>query len=753
VPVRVLEALVYDLRIRGVEVTQGIAFDRVLTPADADGSGRVSHYPFMLHTGGKTVVRVYADNALPTPAGGVEGVSARLYGFHAETGAPLQGSPLSPELGRRTLANRIDLATARRDPDGAFTFTLPWNWTEGFQPPGTRSLGFPTELRIELVPPPATATLRECDGCQANNTFTLANVHYAPTAPFRIAPLRLRVRGTTLPSAQAVFRLARQMTPTRIELPGYLGTIDVTDIVQSGDSVTEQQAEAAERVFQWSEDNPSAGQMTIGVAGAFNGVEFTNPGTLFGELIDWPFCLSYLVGNTCAGSPVAVVTFNRPLTSVAHELHHGLGRPHASPCGGGGDNGQVAESWPPDQQGLIQGVGLDVRPRSGGSDGPYRIIAPGLAGQPAQWYDFMSYCASTADNDAWVSTHGWRDLVQMLSRGASHGFITPSAVAPAAGAQPLTALAPLTATTPTLTIHGWLHDSGRVEIASIRPRQGRPATFPASPFHLVVRDEAGQVRSDTPMWVEQGHIDGVGALTFLWHEVPAADAASVEITHNGVSVTQRVRSPNAPQVTILSPAPGEQVDRTGDFIVRWQASDADGDPLMATVDYTVDEGQSFRTLFLGPNANEAAIPSEDLTGSPRARIRVRISDGFNQTAALSEAFSVVAAPPRVVIESPTDGQQIMQHAVLVLNGEASDDALQPVAEDRLCWFAGATPLGCGARQSVTSLEPGQHELRLVAQDSQGTSASASVTVEVLPSPEDTAEEGDSLRLFLPLITR
>ena len=113
----------------------------------------------------------------------------------------------------------------------------------------------------------------------------------------------------------------------------------------------------------------------------------------------------------------------RPLTSTAHEFMHLLGFQHASPCGGGGSGGEADADWPPDQQGYIQGVGLDRRPNSAGA-GLYKIIAAGVGN--AQWYDLMSYCANIDDSDSWISTINWTKFVQERSTPVSR-------TAPAAG--------------------------------------------------------------------------------------------------------------------------------------------------------------------------------------------------------------------------------------------------------------------------------------------------------------------------------
>ena len=78
-------------------------------------------------------------------------------------------------------------------------------------------------------------------------------------------------------------------------------------------------------------------------------------------------------------------TGDRPLTSASHEVMHQFGLVHASAaCGGGG------ESWPPDQLGYLDGIGVNTTTE------PYQFIAAGSPDFPSypHAYDLMSYCAN-----------------------------------------------------------------------------------------------------------------------------------------------------------------------------------------------------------------------------------------------------------------------------------------------------------------------------------------------------------------------
>ena len=94
---------------------------------------------------------------------------------------------------------------------------------------------------------------------------------------------------------------------------------------------------------------------------------------------------------------------DRPITGIAHELNHGIGRVHAGQSCGSNSNGQIGEPWPPvatittpatattpatttTQDGNLDGFALDTNTPS-----PYSLRAP--AGQ----FDLMSYCTGGGD--------------------------------------------------------------------------------------------------------------------------------------------------------------------------------------------------------------------------------------------------------------------------------------------------------------------------------------------------------------------
>jgi hypothetical protein len=118
-----------------------------------------------------------------------------------------------------------------------------------------------------------------------------------------------------------------------------------------------------------------------------------------------------------------------------------------------------------------------------------------------------------------------------------------------------------------------------------------------------------------------------------------------------------------------------------------------------------------------------------LSRSRRARIRVRVSDGFNEGRATSGLFTAVGRAPLVKILSPRARTKVAADGVLSLTGQAYDDRGDLVSDRHLVWYAGRKRVGRGARLTLSGFTPGRLRLRLLARV-RGSTGSARVTVRV-----------------------
>ncbi|HUO74393.1 MAG TPA: hypothetical protein VMU39_26710 [Solirubrobacteraceae bacterium] len=749
-----------DVHAVGIDVTQGVVPDpprpsalskiaaasavklvhqRLLRDADAtfllnnDKQDPRTNRITWLQRFGTTVARVYASALIAPNGTDVPNVQMKLFGFrdgHELSGSPLlsQTGPLNVPLGPpfTTHAMRVGYSPV----DGAlpaFTFTIPHDWVS--EPGNVAFLAVP-----ELVGPRLD---RQCNtvACELAQQAGSGDFQFSDTGLFIVRTVAMTASGDpALPDPWTVFDAAANITPVAVLPSPYQGTIDITPITtcKAGDKsqpCTNPNGWVTGQIGNWLANNQPVIPATVKVTTI--GVH-KNHGNAQGYS-GWPGSCSDnspwggAICETSNNSPVSQVEANRPLTSVAHEMLHDLGRPHAddssSGCGGNGEG-------KPDSKGDTLAIGLDRHPGSGGSvTNPYQILSPGLPGQQSAIYDPMSYCAdNNPEDNTWMSAHNWDEVagewIFFLKRAAASS-VRPVVESVAAGSG--------------MQVTGMTEGSDTL-ITQVEPARDTAASAaaapPSSPIHAVVRNAAGALVGDAPLTITAGHLDsgttGKPSVPVIYFNgtVPAAGAAEIQITQAGSVVAVRTRSPHAPFVQLLAPRRGT-IGLARTVTLAWRASDADHDPLTASVDYSANGGRRWHTVFSGAGAGTTLkLPSRYFAGSRNARIRIRVNDGFNESVAVSGRLQAVGSPPTVTITAPANRQTFPSDATVFLNGAAFDDAFQLLGARQLHWFAGRRSLGTGQSVSARDLTPGTVVIRLVARDAHGRTGTASVRIRV-----------------------
>jgi hypothetical protein len=169
--------------------------------------------------------------------------------------------------------------------------------------------------------------------------------------------------------------------------------------------------------------------------------------------------------------------------------------------------------------------------------------------------------------------------------------------------------------------------------------------------------------------------------------------------------------------------------------ITWEVTDADGDPTSSIIDFSADDGATWRPVYRGPSAGAASVTlARSLFGPTRkARLRVRANDGFNESTAVSKRFVVPHLRPVVRIDSPVADQMVITNGVLALVGDAQDDAATPIPDEGLRWYIGRKKVGTGREVDVTGLRAGTLTIRLIARGG-GKTGKAAVTVHAI-APE------------------
>jgi hypothetical protein len=750
----------FDPQITSMQITQGtqlpflpsrsdspIPYSQIEQAAQPGTMQAAAHF----EAGRWTVVRVYADLRFGPPEG--VAVPAVLFGFKIVAPGhrvPLSGSPILPTYSPPRLMPGPDQASI--DEEGsdtaAYEFTVPSSWTHGrielsamllpmqSIPVATQGASRAATPGLGGLPVDVPCTT---GACALNDTMAITDIPFREVGSVRIRPLALTVGGdSTFPAPNTAFNWARNLTPLHLLIEPYATTIDVSDLAAK--TPADALGTMNDRVGNYvcNNDQPPG----YPVAGWIVGV---SRNILQG--------MSNVVATWCWGFPVsgtyryAVVDAAFPALSVPHELFHLFGRGHASAACGGADDDTFLdlglainnhESWPPDEVGFFQSVGL--APESSGpfAPSPYHVIfgvppSPAPSGctsgtpcpsQTTDWLDFMSYCGSTKFGSAplisnvWVSTHNWNAVFDAYALGSADAsrvaMARPRARARAPGRL-----------TRSLYVTASVSGDGAVAITSVHPVAAPLQTPPAgSDYVLSGLDSAGRTHATVRMFESFAHVDGPALQRRLEGVVPAAGVAGVEIVKGATVLTSRRQSMHAPTVGLVAP-PTFGINNA---VVRWSAHDADDDPVEAKITYSGDDGHTWNQVWMGPNLGHVKLPARYLFSARRARLRVAVHDGFRTATAVSSRFRSPGEAPLVAILLPARHFHQPNDAPLLLSGRAFDDRSRQLTGRHLRWMFRRRLLGTGAQITATGLPAGRDRIDLLARDKSGRVGRASVVV-------------------------
>jgi hypothetical protein len=196
----------------------------------------------------------------------------------------------------------------------------------------------------------------------------------------------------------------------------------------------------------------------------------------------------------------------------------------------------------------------------------------------------------------------------------------------------------------------------------------------------------------------------------------------IVLLHGADILDTRDSSNSAPSVQVIYPNGGEII--TGpDLTVTWNASDADGDPVMSTIQYSTDGGATWTTLATGVFSNSYDISTDHLPGTYQGFVRVIASDGLRTSIDTSDAvFSMAKHDPVARITSPGDNEFFVEDQTIIFSGEGTDNEDGTIDGSLLTWSStldGLLGVGPSITINATNMTAGSHTITLVAQDSDG----------------------------------
>jgi hypothetical protein len=292
--------------------------------------------------------------------------------------------------------------------------------------------------------------------------------------------------------------------------------------------------------------------------------------------------------------------------------------------------------------------------------------------------------------------------------------------------------------------------SGHAIIAGLHPTTSSLRAGARSAYTLIARDAAGHVDARATMSAVVVHDDqgpATPALVFqaLSGRLPAsASIASIDLDYRG-HVQDRLRRPaHEPSVRLLSPTRG-RIGKGRFVVVRWTPGvslRSRSDPrtrLTATIEYSSNGGRDYRIVFSGPSAGRVRLPSGLFGASKNARIRVTVSDAFEDRTATSHRLAVVGASPHPRITQAPPPVALASDGSVSFEGAAEDDQGRPLAPAALSWHLGNRLLGVGPTLDDVQLPPGHDRITLAARDQLGRTGLTSVPVDVVAAAPSITE--------------
>jgi hypothetical protein len=292
--------------------------------------------------------------------------------------------------------------------------------------------------------------------------------------------------------------------------------------------------------------------------------------------------------------------------------------------------------------------------------------------------------------------------------------------------------------------------------------------------HVVARDGHGAIIHSIPLGDRSSAHERDGSFSYELLVPLDPSVVEVEVVDlDGTSLARLEISQSAPTArwTSLQPAPDGALPVLGhDSVVTFDASDADGDQLLATLTYSAD-GEVWHVIATGiASGHRLGEAIDRLPGSDAGRLRLLVSDGVHTTTADDEPNVVVPnRAPLVWIDSPVTLMQVPLGAYVVLSGSAIDaeggraaasGSGKPSFNGRILtaqdlrWSSSIDgEIGFGSELATSTLSAGHHVLTLEATDADGATGSASVELIVDGTVIQSMPDGELVQAVSDLFER
>jgi len=625
----------------------------------------------------------------------VNNVTARLIG--RREGIQLPESPLRPinPTGSGTVTGAINVKESqfafRSDIHDSFLFELPSSWRGG-------------TIEIEFEGISSSFLCREDNGtsgdCRLQKSFEVA-----PTADISLIGIIWRENGNDrVPVAPDMERAAHQIEAL-FPIPRLSRNHPYN--------------------LRFSLDHPPSGldfvatNLNLQVQKTLDGCVGPPIGTCkrFYMGVVMPSSTGFSGGGLASKIPGNVSTaYLDDRNTVGHELGHNAGRRHTNLCG--------ATGFDPNFTPSNGSISHDTSPRGAFGFDIFDVSENGIYGPSTK--DFMGYC-----DPNWVSNYTYQGMLTGLRNRYENASSLEQKIANN------TANLLVTETEPAVIVSGLIDfQQNNGTINSVYNLSSPTSVLPPPPGNYSIRFEnsSGQTISTYTFAPDVPSEGDIGSFTLVlpWNTA----VTRISLLFNNQVISSRIASANAPTVSVISPNGGEILGGAS-AVLSWNATDADGDMLRYVIQYSSDNGTTWRTLATDWPTTNYTLDLNSVSGTNQGLIRVLATDGFHTAEDLSNSvFTVATHAPSVSIMTPVNNSSFVGDQPVNLQGNAVDLEDGTLPSTALSWTSSLEgSLGTGSALSVNalSLTEGTHTISLSALDSEGRIGSNSVTVHIFRS--------------------
>lgn len=211
-----------------------------------------------------------------------------------------------------------------------------------------------------------------------------------------------------------------------------------------------------------------------------------------------------------------------------------------------------------------------------------------------------------------------------------------------------------------------------------------------------------------------------------------AGTTAFYIMKNGEVIGTVPVSSSVPVVSNVMPGATSPV--SGEYKIKWTATDADNDSMNHKIEYNpdvTDPASEWLVLTGGADVTEWEESFDDLPGGNHAKIRVTSSDWVLSSSSESSEFTVPFKAPEVFIDDPEWGDSYEEGDEVLLEAEVYDVQDDTIPDANIKWKSNIDgDLGTGTMLITDKLSMGEHTITITATNSRGLSKSDSITLKV-----------------------